>query len=232
MRLNAEFDRRVVLRPGDRQWVESPEPGVQRQWLELVGSRDVGRATMLVRLAPGTRCAPQRHAGGAEVLVLEGAYADEHGSYPAGCYVRYPIGTTRAATSERGCLLLLKLFQFAEEDQARVVINTRLAEWEQGLVDGLRILPLHSHGAEHVALVHWEPGTAFRRHRQWGGEEIYVLRGALEDARGRYPAGSWLRLPDSEEHAPFSREGCLLYVKTGHLTPELLCRWRSVAVPA
>ena len=229
MRLNAEFNQRVVLRPADRQWVESPEPGMQRQWLELVGSGEVGRATLLVRLAPGTRLPARQHAGGEEVLVLEGSFADEHGRYGSGCYLRQPIGSVSAPHSDAGCVLLVKHFQFADEDIARVVLETRTAEWEQGLVDGLRILPLHSHGTEHVALVNWEPGTAFRRHRQWGGEEIFVLQGVFEDARGRYPAGSWLRLPDSEEHAPFSREGCLLYVKTGHLTPDALRKWRPAS---
>lgn len=32
-----------------------------------------------------------------------------------------------------------------------------------------------------------------------------------------YPQGSWLRSPHSSQHQPFSREGCLIPVKTGHL---------------
>jgi anti-sigma factor ChrR (cupin superfamily) len=228
MRLNAEFDQRVVLRPADRQWVESPDAGMQRQWLELVGNGEVGRASQLVRLAAGTRLAPRLLAGGEELLVLEGSCADEHGDYAAGTYVRSPPGSRSGLHSAAGGLLLLKHFQFADDDRSRVVVDTRSGLWEQGLVDGLRIMPLHSHGTEHVAMVNWEPGTTFRRHRQWGGEEILVLQGVFEDARGSYPRGTWLRLPDSEEHAPFSREGCLLYVKTGHLTREALRKWRAV----
>jgi anti-sigma factor ChrR (cupin superfamily) len=44
-----------------------------------------------------------------------------------------------------------------------------------------------------------------------------VPDGALEDEEGRYAAGSWLRNPPGSQHAPFSLEGCLLYVKIGHL---------------
>lgn len=50
-----------------------------------------------------------------------------------------------------------------------------------------------------------------------GGEEIFVLDGAVEDEEGRYATGSWLRNPPGSQHAPFSLEGCLLYVKIGHL---------------
>lgn len=34
---------------------------------------------------------------------------------------------------------------------------------------------------------------------------------------GDYSAGTWLRSPHGSRHAPFSRIGCLIYVKTGHL---------------
>src|SRR5574341_1730175 len=50
-----------------------------------------------------------------------------------------------------------------------------------------------------------------------GGEEIFVLDGAVEDEEGRYAAGSWLRNPPGSQHTPFSLEGCLLDVKIGHL---------------
>jgi anti-sigma factor ChrR (cupin superfamily) len=54
-------------------------------------------------------------------------------------------------------------------------------------------------------------------HRPEGGEEIFMLRGALEDEMGVYPEGTWLRSPHGFEISPFSHEGCLLYCKAGHL---------------
>ena len=83
----------------------------------------------------------------------------------------------------------------------------------------MSVLPLHSHGTEHVALVRWAPGTRFTAHQHFGGEEIYVLEGALEDEHGVYPAGTWLRNPDGSSHAPWSTDGALIYVKVGHLNP-------------
>ena len=75
----------------------------------------------------------------------------------------------------------------------------------------------HGFGSERVSLVHWAPHTRFVPHVHPGGEEIFVLDGALEDEEGRYAVGSWLRNPAGSQHMPFSLEGCLLYVKIGHL---------------
>ena len=44
-----------------------------------------------------------------------------------------------------------------------------------------------------------------------------MVEGVFEDEHGRYPVGSWLRSPHLSQHQPFSREGCLIFVKTGHL---------------
>lgn len=48
-------------------------------------------------------------------------------------------------------------------------------------------------------------------------KEILVLSGVFEDEYGSYPAGTWLRSPHLSRHQPFSRSGCTIYVKTGHL---------------
>ena len=40
----------------------------------------------------------------------------------------------------------------------------------------------------------------------------------FQDEYGNYPAGSWLRSPHGSEHASFSDDGCLIYVKVGHLS--------------
>jgi anti-sigma factor ChrR (cupin superfamily) len=57
----------------------------------------------------------------------------------------------------------------------------------------------------------------FTPHRHWGGEEIFVLDGVFEDEHGRYPAGTWMRSPHLSQHAPFSSQGCTIFVKVGHL---------------
>lgn len=218
MRLNADFDQQVVIRPQDYRWQPSPMPGVERMMLDRIGD-EVARATSLVRYAPNSTFSQHRHDGGEEILVLEGAFGDEHGLYPAGTYLRNPIGTAHSPiVGEEGALIFVKLHQFDAEDQEQKAIDTHTAEWHLGLVDGLSVLPLHQHGHENVALVRWAPNTQFNPHRHWGGEEILVLEGTFYDEHGSYPAGSWLRSPHMSQHCPFTKEdGALIYVKTGHL---------------
>lgn len=216
--VRSDFNCREVVRRDDYQWVDSPMPGVERMMLDRIGD-EVGRATSIVRYAPGSAFSPHRHDGGEEFYVLEGVFSDEHGDYPQGSYVRNPRGTShRPAAGPEGATIFVKLHQFAQEDRAQLVMDTRNTPWHQGLVDGLEVMPLHAFEGEHVALVRWAPDTQFSSHRHWGGEEILVLEGTFHDEHGTYPKGSWLRSPHLSQHAPFVKEdGALIYVKTGHL---------------
>ncbi|GEM_PF-2370435 len=82
MKINADFTLRGVVRPDDYQWVPSPHL--------------VARATRLVRYEPNSSFPTHLHGGGEEIFVLDGPFADEHGEYPAGSYLRNPIGTSHA----------------------------------------------------------------------------------------------------------------------------------------
>ena len=218
MHLNADFSERVVIRPADYQWVASPMPGVERMMLDRIGD-ELARATSLVRYAPGSVFSEHVHTGGEEFLVLEGEFGDDHQVYPSGTYVRTPIGTSHTPkVGDQGCLILVQLQQFAADDQAQIVIDTRTTQWSQGLVPGLKVLGMHEYEGEHVALVRWAPDTLFNPHKHWGGEEVFVIEGVFYDEYGEYPAGSWIRSPHLSEHTPFTKsEGALIYVKVGHL---------------
>lgn len=218
MRINADFSARIVVRPEDYEWVDSPMPGVQRMMLDRVGE-EVARATSLVRYAPNSRFSKHLHSGGEEYLVLEGEFADEHARFPAGFYVRNPIGTSHSpAVGEQGCVIFVKLQQFEPDDQAQIAIDTRSAAWSPGLVPGLEVLSLHQYEREQVALVKWAPHTVFNQHTHWGGEEVLVLEGRFIDEHGEYPAGTWIRSPHQSSHKPYTEdEGALIYVKVGHL---------------
>ena len=218
MRLNADFTERVVVTPDEYDWVDSPMPGVRRMMLDRIGD-EVARATSLVEYAPNSAFPEHSHGGGEEILVLAGEFADDHGSYPTGSYLRNPIGTSHAPkVGPEGALILVKLHQFEPADTRHFAVDTQDADWLPGLVEGLEVMPLHEHGTERVALVRWAPDTHFAPHRHVGGEEIFVIDGCFRDEHGEYPAGSWIRSPDGSEHTPFtSEEGALIYVKTGHL---------------
>lgn len=218
MQLRAEFAHREVVLPDDEVWRPSPSPGVDRRMLDRIGN-EVARATSIVRYAPNTRFSAHTHDGGEEILVLEGEFADEHGVYPQGTYVRNPIGTSHSPkVGSKGCTILVKLFQFDPEDQLQTVIDTRSADWIEGADPGLRMLPLHKYKSERVALVHLEPNTRLGPRELRGGEEILVLEGAFRDELGCYPKGTWIRTPHLSKHAMMTEtEGALLFVKTGHL---------------
>ena len=190
--------------------------GVSRRKLDRIGD-EVARATSLVRYDPESYFSPHTHGGGEEFFVLEGVFSDQHGDYPAGTYVRNPIGSSHKPHSENGCVIFVKLHQFDSRDTAQFSVDTNTAQFRPGVAPGLSVLPLHSFEGESCALVRWDPGTHFAPHRHWGGEEILVLDGVFSDEMGDYPKGTWMRSPHLSQHNPFSEEGCLIYVKTGHL---------------
>jgi anti-sigma factor ChrR (cupin superfamily) len=214
---NDDFDSRVVVRTADAPWLASPHPGVERRLLDRVGG-EVARATSIVRYAPGSRFERHVHGGGEEILVLEGTFSDETGDHPVGTYLRSPPDSAHAPYSRDGCMLFVKLWQFTPGDTAAVRIDTRDGGWRQGLVPGLKVLPLHGHDGIDTALVCWAPVTVFNPLSHPGGEEILVLDGVFRDEGGAYPAGTWLRSPRWSRHAPYTGpEGALIYVKVGHL---------------
>ena len=216
MQINADLSKRAVVYSKDLPWVDSPMAGVRRRMLERDGD-EVARATTIVRYAPGSSFSAHTHGGGEEFLVLDGVFSDEKGDYPTGTYVRNPVGSTHTPFSKEGSTILVKLWQMSPEDQEQKVINTVTHPWHPGLVEGLQVMPLHTRSTENVALVKWQPGTVFQRHSHFGGEEIYVIEGVFEDEQGTYPQGTWIRNPHGSIHNPFSKDGCLIYVKTGHL---------------
>ena len=156
---------------------------------------------------------------GEEFFVLEGEFGDEHREYPAGTYVRNPIGTSHSPrVGSEGCVLLVKLHQFDEEDDTPVVIDTHDDEWPLQLAPGFEARMLHEFRDEMVVMIRWAPNTPYKEHTHHGGEEIFVIEGCFCDEHGDYPAGTWVRNPDQSSHKAFTRdEGALLFLKAGHL---------------
>ena len=216
MKLHTDFNLKVTVNTETVPWIASPVNGIDRKMLERDGD-EVARATSLVRYAPNSSFTSHQHELGEEFFVLDGVFEDECGQYPAGTYVKNPVGSSHTPFTETGCTLFVKLRYLDPSDEERVVINTQSAEWYQGLVPGLTVMPLSTFGTTNTALVRWAPGTYFNPHRHFGGEEIFVVDGVFEDDHGSYPKGCWLRSPHMSAHKPFSVEGCTILVKTGHL---------------
>ena len=122
-----------------------------------------------------------------------------------------------------GCTLFVRLRQYDGNDRKQLAVNTNEMEWRQGMVEGLTVLPLYSQPnyPENMALVRWQAGTYFPEHTHPGGEEILVIEGTFEDDFGEYPTGSWIRSPHLSKHKPYSKKGCLIYVRVGGLHTRL-----------
>lgn len=97
-----------------------------------------------------------------------------------------------------------------------ISIRTREQEWLDSPARGVLRIPLEREARESghtTSVVKYEPGSSFKTHSHPGGEEIFVLEGVFSDEHGDYPAGTYLRNPAGTSHAPFSKEGCTLFVK-------------------
>ena len=216
--LNQNFHEKVVMQSSQFEFVSSPCDGVNRTLLERSEDSEYAISTTLVEFQPDSRFDEHIHDHGEELFVLEGTFSDEYGDYPEGSYIRNPNGTKHSPFSKKGCKLFVKLRQFNNKDNKRIVINTNKQSWLPGLVKGLEVMPLHNFEHENTALVKWDKNTQFNFHQHFGGEEILVLNGTFYDEFGSYPKLTWIRNPHMSKHTPYTLDdGALIFVKTGHL---------------
>ncbi|UCG73038.1 MAG: cupin domain-containing protein [Chromatiales bacterium] len=64
-----------------------------------------------------------------------------------------------------------------------------------------------------TSVVRYQANAEFPAHDHPEGEEILVLDGVFSDEHGDWPAGTYLLNPEGFRHAPYSRDGCVLFVK-------------------
>lgn len=216
MKINADLTKRAVEHSEELPWSWSPDRSVQRRMLDRDGG-EVARATSIVRYPAGSRFPPHVHGGGEEFLVLEGIFSDENGAYATGSYVRNPPGSRHAPFSEEGCTIFVKLRQFDPSDGKTSVIDTSAGAWQPSRLAGVEEQELHRFGEERVTMLRVQEDTDLGDCAWPGGAELLVLRGALEDAQGRYTKGSWLRLPAGTSARMTATGRTLAYLKTGHL---------------
>jgi len=224
-RINADFDKRVVLDTGALAWLPSPQPGVERRMLDRIGG-EVARATTIVRYVPGSIFPEHRHDLGEEFLVLDGVFGDEHGSYSKGTYVRNPPGSRHTPSVPEGCTIFVKLRQMQAGETTRVVIDTQRVDWPEGEVPGHQVIHLHEdrRTGERVTMERLKAAAGLAARECAGGEELLVLSGSLCDELGTYPAGTWVRSPRGLCPSLSTAEGATFWAKRGHLSPSLLQR--------
>lgn len=217
MKIAADFSQRVVVHSESLEWITSPMPGVDRRPLDRVGS-EVARATTIVRYAPGSEFSPHVHTGGEEFIVLDGVFQDEHGSFPTGSYIRNPPQSKHQPSSEEGCVMLVKLWQFQMEDRTHIRLQTdSMAGIAHPDFNHVAVTPLYKDTFEEVSLLHFEPEADISLNVQ-GGAELFVLEGSLDEQTDTLVKHSWLRVPiNSDINAKAGEKGAKVWLKTGCL---------------
>jgi hypothetical protein len=215
--LNANMNLRVALRTAVLDWRPSPSGTVWRKRLHRMGGAEDGQVTSLVRYGEGARFAAHGHPEGEEILVLEGVFSDEHGDWPAGTYLLNPEGFRHAPFSKPGCLLFVKLRQYAGASRHHVALNTAEAAWTPSNSQAIERKTLYAHPDFNDAtrLERWAPSASTRLPEAADGAEIFVVEGSIEAKGETLDALSWLRIPIGVTEEIATQEGCLLYIKTG-----------------
>jgi len=98
-----------------------------------------------------------------------------------------------------------------------VAVETAAMEWQQSPSPTVWRKRLYLEGEKEAgrvtSVVRYAPNSSFPAHEHPAGEEILVLEGTFSDERDDYPAGSYLLNPEGFRHAPFSQEGCTIFVR-------------------
>ena len=105
----------------------------------------------------------------------------------------------------------------------QVVIDTAEMDWIASPSPGVRRKPLERAGAESghaTSIVEFAAGSRFEHHEHPQGEEIFILKGIFSDETGNYGPGTYMRNPAGTGHAPFSTDGCTLFVKLCQFSSE------------
>jgi anti-sigma factor ChrR (cupin superfamily) len=217
MKINANFDARVMVHSDELDWIASPTAGVDRRMLDRIGD-EVARATTIVRYAKNSKFPRHTHTGGEEFIVIDGVFQDDHGDFPVGSYVRNPPTTSHAPGSDDGCVIFVKLWQYDMADRTQIMIDmNKNTSVDAAGRAGVSVMPLFSDADETVLMETWAAGASVEIDLPKGGEFL-VLEGGFIEGGDELRKHSWLRLPmGSNLSAVAGPKGAKVWMKTGHL---------------
>ncbi|MGF1569176.1 MAG: cupin domain-containing protein [Nodosilinea sp.] len=102
--MDPDDQTRVVVDTTQAPWLPGLVKGLEVMPLHSFGTENVA----LVKWAPGTVFQTHRHWGGEEILVLDGVFEDEFGTYPQGTWLRNPCNSRHSPYSQAGCTIYVK----------------------------------------------------------------------------------------------------------------------------
>lgn len=97
-----------------------------------------------------------------------------------------------------------------------VIVDAAALDWTPSPQAGVERRFCEREGAEiarATSIVRYAPRSRFPEHVHELGEEYLVLEGVFSDQDGDFGPGTYVRNPPGSRHAPFTREGCTIFVK-------------------
>lgn len=231
MKIHSNFRLFAATNFDATKFIVSPSVGVNRFMLDRIGE-EKARATTIVEYKPSSKFPEHTHIGGEEFLVLAGTFKDQFGEFPAGTYVRNPIGSKHSPwVDEDGCTIMVKLLQMGDTKEGTDPLHVNLAEAKKTAEETYygKVAPLYKNEktGECVEMCWLAPEKTFTTDSNLGGEELFITDGSLELGDESYHKWGWLRFPVEGEGSRRSilksgKEGAQVYRKTGHLTEKAL----------
>ncbi|MCG6200633.1 cupin domain-containing protein [Psychromonas antarctica] len=215
MQLNHDLAVDAAISLRQSPWLPSPAKGIKRLLLEREGGEKTLRATSIVAYQPNSQFASHTHPMGEEFFVLAGTFSDQYGDYPTGSYVRNPPGSSHKPFSRDGCLIWVKLQQFAPNDSQHVVLSS--GQQAANIDDRLCNRRILFNDYEKVELL--KANQDFVIDPAWSkqGIEILVLQGQISSHKSQFNDGHWLRLAASNSRVLTVKKSSQLLIKYQHL---------------
>ncbi len=111
----------------------------------------------------------------------------------------------------------MKTEQLNADFTKRAVMHTARMDWQASPSPSVWRKRLDLSGPAEAgrvtSVVRYDADSAFPPHDHPDGEEIFVLDGVFSDEHGNYPSGTFLLNPEGFRHQPYSKEGCIIFVK-------------------
>jgi anti-sigma factor ChrR (cupin superfamily) len=98
--------KQVAVDTNSLPWCDDHRAGVETK--TLYSQSGYADSMALERWAGGAELGRREYAGGAEIFVLEGEFADAAGRFEPGDWIRFPVGAAHEPATERGCTLYIK----------------------------------------------------------------------------------------------------------------------------
>ncbi|MBX2880296.1 MAG: cupin domain-containing protein [Granulosicoccus sp.] len=224
--VHTDFNQRIVLLPEHARWRKTPVDGVEVRIMEYVPG-DHPRVSAQLRFTPVPGTAHLDGLANIEIFVQRGMIKSNDANHSQGEYLRLPYSENPSGqplfnsvsfegTPHSALIYLASGHMLKSDAETRSIDTTDKSRWLPGPADNTQVLPLHGHGTGNVMLIRWDGSVAFKPRLDPRGEEVLVLHGALHDAKGYYPAGSWIRNPIVAWQSWGAKAGTMIYYKNGH----------------